>query len=320
MNLKIAIQMDPIERLKFETDSTIPLAEEAQRRGHSVSYYTPDTMALHGTTLTALVKPLEIDCSASPPWRTGTPERADLRGFDLILMRQDPPFDMAYITATHLLEHVMKDVLVLNDPVSVRNAPEKLLVTHFPDLMPPTVITGDANVIRAFYQEHGDIVLKPLYGNAGLHVLHIGPESDNLNGAIKIFQDIYREPIIAQKYLSAIRQGDKRIMLIDGKPVGGLNRIPQEHEARATLALGARPEKLILSKQDRNICDRLGPVLSKMNLIFAGVDVIGGFVTEINVTSPTGIPTANRLDNINIQSMLWDCFEEKINALKRTKV
>ncbi|MCK6418164.1 MAG: glutathione synthase, partial [Alphaproteobacteria bacterium] len=200
MPLKIAIQMDPVERLKFETDSTILLAEEAQRRGHSVFYYTPDTMALRGATLTALVKSLDIDRAASPPWRSGAPERANLQEFDLILMRQDPPFDMAYITATHLLEHVMKDVLVLNDPVSVRNAPEKLLVTHFPDLMPPTVITSDADEIRAFYQEHGDIVLKPLYGNAGLHVLHIGPESDNLNGAIKIFQDMYREPIIAQKY------------------------------------------------------------------------------------------------------------------------
>jgi len=233
----------------------------------------------------------------------------DLATMDVVLMRQDPPFDMAYITATHLLEHIHPKTLVVNDPVQVRNAPEKLLVTHFEELMPPTLITADRAQILDFRAEYKDIVLKPLFGNGGAGVFHVTPGDENLNSLLELFTQLYREPVIVQAYLPEVRQGDKRIILVDGQAAGAVNRVPASGEARSNLHVGGKAMKAELTARDREICEAIGPTLRERGLIFVGIDVIGNYLTEINVTSPTGIQEIDRFDDVCIEAQIWDAIE-----------
>jgi len=312
MGLVVAIQMDPIESINIDADSTFVLALEAQARGHALYHYLPRRLTLRGDRLTARGQRLEVRREAGRHYTLGPMETIDLAAADVILMRQDPPFDMAYITATHLLEHVRETTLVVNDPVSVRNAPEKLFATHFATLMPPTIVSSDRDEIVAFRREHGEIILKPLFGNGGAGVFHLRPEDDNLNALLELFTTLYREPIMVQRYLPSVRQGDKRIILVDGEAAGGVLRVPPEGEARANLHVGGRAEKTTLTKREREICAALGPVLQEQGLVFVGIDVIGECLTEINVTSPTGIQEINRLDGKKIEALVWDAIERRL--------
>ena len=311
MSLAVAIQMDPIAGIDIHADSTFVLALEAQKRGHGLYHYLPQDLSFRHNRLVARVQPLQVRREAGSHYTLGAAETVDLATMDVVLMRQDPPFDMAYITATHLLEHIHGDTLVVNDPVSVRNAPEKLFVTHFSELMPPTLITSDRDEILAFRKEHMDIILKPLFGNGGAGVFHLRPEDENLNALLEMFTEMFREPIIVQRYLPEVRQGDKRIILVDGKPVGGVSRVPQPGEARANFHVGARGEKTTLNKREQQICEAIGPILRDKGLIFVGIDVIGGYITEINVTSPTGIQEINHFDGICIEADIWDAVEKR---------
>jgi glutathione synthase len=311
MALTVAIQMDPIEGINIDTDSTFALALEAQRRGHTLYHYLPQQLSFSQGEVFARARPLTVRRVKGDHFTLGEAEVIDLAEVDLVLMRQDPPFDMAYITATHMLEHVAEQTLVLNDPVEVRNAPEKLFVTHFPELMPPTLITADRDEIRAFRREHGDIVIKPLFGNGGANVFHVDPEDDNLNALLEMFTQLYREPVVVQRYLPEVREGDKRIILVDGRAVGAVRRIPQPGEARANLHVGATAVKEALSDRDLEICEAIGPELKRRGLVFVGIDVIGDYLTEINVTSPTGIQEIDRFDGVAIEADLWDAFEER---------
>ncbi|HLI10152.1 MAG TPA: glutathione synthase [Alphaproteobacteria bacterium] len=314
MSLAVAIQMDPIEAINIDTDSTFVLALEAQRRGHALWHYLPQQLVLRDGRLYARARRLEVRRERGRHYTLGGEENLDLSAMDIVLMRQDPPFDIAYITATHLLEHIHPRTLVVNDPVHVRNAPEKLFVTHFKGLMPPTLITSDKREIASFRAEHGDIVVKPLFGNGGADVFHLGPEDENFNALIEMFTRLFREPIIVQRYIPEIRQGDKRIILVDGKPAGAVARIPRKGEARANLHAGASPAKATLTARDREICQAIGPVLRERGLVFVGIDVIGAYLTEINVTSPTGIQEINRLDGTAIEIELWNAIEARFNA------
>ena len=311
MSLAVAIQMDPIESINIDADSTFMLAMEAQARRHALFHYLPEAPVLHQNRLYARARPLEVRREKGNHFTLGASELLDLETLDVILMRQDPPFDMSYITATHLLEHVHPQTLVVNDPAEVRNAPEKLFVTHFPELMPPTLITCSRDDILAFRQDYKDIIVKPLFGNGGAGVFHITPEDENLNSLLELFTEFYREPIIVQQYMAAVREGDKRIILVDGKPVGGVLRVPPPGEARANMHVGAEPQKTELTSREREICDSIGPILSEKGLIFVGIDVIGGYVTEINVTSPTGIQEINRFDDVSIEAEVWDAIEQR---------
>ncbi len=311
MSLAVAIQMDPIESIDIDADSTFVIALEARRRGHRLFHYLPQDLALKDGRIRARARPLEVRREAGNHATLGAAIDLDLADVDVVLMRQDPPFDMAYITATHLLEHIHPKTLVVNDPVNVRNAPEKLFVTHFPTLMPPTLITASADDIHAFRREHGDIIVKPLYGNGGVGVFHVTPEDENLNALLEMFAETYREPIIAQLYLPEIRAGDKRIILVDGAPVGGVMRRPADGEARANFHAGGSADKTELTAREHEICDAIGPALREQGLIFVGIDVIGDYLTEINVTSPTGIQEINRLDGIRIEAMIWDSIEAR---------
>src|SRR5215472_10067067 len=297
MALQVAIQMDPMETINVASDSTFVLALEAQARGHALLHYLPRDLALTDGKLTAQVRPLRVRREA-PYFELGAPRLLDLGGLDVVLMRQDPPFDMAYITATHLLEHVSRKALVVNDPAAVRNAPEKLFATHFVGLMPPTLISSDPAAIAEFRGRHGDIILKPIFGNGGAGVFHLKPDDDNLNALLEMFTRLSREPVIVQRYLPEIRQGDKRIILIEGEPVGAVLRVPKAGEARANLHVGGQAKKAALSARDREICAAIGPTLRAQGLVFVGIDVIGDYLTEINVTSPTGIQEINRLDSV----------------------
>jgi glutathione synthase len=319
MSLAVAIQMDPIESINIDADSTFMMALEAQRRGHLLYHYLPQHLAFRNGRLYARARPLQVRREYGNHFSFGAPEILDLATMDVILMRQDPPFDMAYITATHLLEHVQGSTLVVNDPIHVRNAPEKLFVTHFPDLMPPTLITGDKAEIQAFRDEHRDIILKPLFGNGGSGVFHLKPDDENLSALLEVFTQLYREPIIVQKYLPEIRNGDKRIILVDGEPVGGVSRIPQAGEARANFHAGGSALKTTLTARERDICAAIGPTLQRNGLIFVGIDVIGDYLTEINVTSPTGIQEINRLDDIQIEIDLWNAIERRHNDMRTGK-
>jgi glutathione synthase len=312
MSLAVAIQMDPIETIDIDVDSTFALALEAQRRGHTLHHYLPRQLTLADGRLTARARRLELRRERGRHFTLGAPETRELAQMDVILMRQDPPFDMAYITATHLLEHVRDEVLVVNDPVSVRNAPEKLFATHFPGLMPPTLITSDRDAILAFRREHGEIILKPLFGNGGAGVFRLGPADENLNALLELFTQIYREPIIVQRYLPEIRQGDKRIILVDGEAVGGVLRVPPAGEARANLHVGGKAVKTVLTGREHEICAAIGPTLKEQGLIFVGIDVIGDYLTEINVTSPTGIQEINRLDGVALETKVWDAIEDRL--------
>jgi glutathione synthase len=316
MPLQVAIQMDPMESINVAADSTFVLALEAQARGHAVFHYLPRDLTLADGKLTARARSLSVRRDA-PHYALGPPRMLDLAGVDIVLMRQDPPFDMAYITATHLLEHVSRKVLVVNDPVGVRNAPEKLFATHFMGLMPPTLISSDPEAIADFRHRHGNIILKPIFGNGGAGVFHVKPDDDNLNALLEMFTRLYREPIIVQRYLPEIRHGDKRIILIEGEPVGAVLRVPKTGEARANLHVGGTAQKATLSKRDREICAAIGPTLREEGLVFVGVDVIGDCLTEINVTSPTGIQEINRFDGVRLEAGVWDAIDARLAAGKR---
>ncbi|HEX9835589.1 MAG TPA: glutathione synthase [Alphaproteobacteria bacterium] len=311
MSLAVAIQMDPIEGVNIDADSTFALALEAQARGHLLYHYLPQALAFAHGRLHANARRLEVRRVLGNHFTLGAPEDIDLATMDVVLMRQDPPFDMAYITATHLLEHIHPSTLVVNDPAEVRNAPEKLFVTHFADLMPPTLITSDRARIAEFRREHGDIILKPLYGNGGAGVFHLRPEDENLNAMLELFTQLYREPVIVQRYVPEVRRGDKRIILVDGEPAGAVLRLPAEGEARANFHAGGRPAKTTLSARDREICELIGPALKERGLVFVGIDVLGDYLTEINVTSPTGIQEIDRLDGVKIAALLWDAIERR---------
>jgi len=311
MSLAVAIQMDPIESIDIDADSTFALALEAQRRGHGLFHYLPRKLSLRHGRVIAKARPLAVRREAGNHFTFGPVVELDLAGVDVVLMRQDPPFDMAYITATHLLEHVHPRTLVVNDPVHVRNAPEKLFVTHFPDLMPPTLITSDPEEIEHFRDEHKDIIVKPLFGNGGAGVFHIKPGDENLNALLELFTQLYREPIVVQRYLPEVRQGDKRIILVDGEAAGAVNRVPKAGEARSNLHVGGTAVKASLTARDREICQAIGPVLRRHGLVFVGIDVIGNYLTEINVTSPTGIQQIDRFDGVNLSGLIWDAIERR---------
>ena len=316
MSLTVAFQMDPIETVDIDADSTFVLAIEAQKRGFALYHYLPQHLTFAHGRVTARARALKVRREYGNHCSLGDYETIDLALMDIILMRQDPPFDMAYITATHLLEHVHPKTLVVNDPTHVRNAPEKLFVTHFAPLMPETVITADRDAILEFKKEHKDIIIKPLFGNGGANVFHSPPEDDNLNALLEMFTEFSREPIIAQAYIPAVRAGDKRIILIDGKPVGAVNRVPAAGDVRANMHAGGRPEKTELSKTDRMICEAIGPALSERGLLFTGIDVIGDRLTEINVTSPTGLQEIGRFDDVSLEVQLWDAIEARYEATR----
>lgn len=311
MSLAVAIQMDPIESININADSTFALALEAQKRGHTLFHYLPSALALKNGTVLARVRPLQVRRELGNHFTLGDEQLIDLATMDVVLMRQDPPFDMAYITATHLLEHIHPKTLVVNDPVHVRNAPEKLLVTHFQGLLPPTLITADRQQILDFRAEYQDIVLKPLFGNGGAGVFHITPGDENLNSLLEMFTQLYREPVIVQAYLPEVRQGDKRIILVDGRPVGAVNRVPASGEARSNLHVGGKAVKTELTAREREICEAIGPTLRERGLIFVGIDVIGDYLTEINVTSPTGIQEIDRFNGVCVEADIWDAIEAK---------
>ena len=316
MSLAVAIQMDHVSTIDIDADSTFMLALEAQARGHRLYHYLPQDLSLRDGTLQARVQPLEVRREKGNHYTLGTFETRDLAQVDIILMRQDPPFDMAYITATHLLEHVHPETLVVNDPREVRNAPEKLFVTHFDGVLPETLITSDRTRIQAFRSEFGDIIVKPLFGNGGADVFHIRPDDENLNALIEMFEQKYREPMIIQRYLPEVRLGDKRIILVDGEPAGAVTRIPAEGDARANFHAGGKARKTELTAREREICALIGPELERRGLIFVGIDVIGDYLTEINVTSPTGIQEINNLNDIQIERLLWDAIEERFEKTR----
>jgi glutathione synthase len=271
-------------------------------------------LALSPQGVRAQARPLQVRREKSNHFTLGAPRILDLATMDVVLMRQDPPFDMAYITATHILEHIQPKTLVVNDPVSVRNAPEKLFVTHFEDVMPPTLITSDREQILAFRAEHRDIIVKPLYGNGGAGVFHITPDDENLGALLELFTNVYREPIVVQRYLPKVRAGDKRIILIDGEPAGAILRVPKAGEARSNLHVGGTAQPSTLDARDREICATIGPRLRELGLVFTGIDVIGGFLTEINVTSPTGLQEVNRFDGVRLEARIWDAIEQRLKA------
>ena len=314
MPLRVAIQMDPIEGIDIGGDSTFVLALEAQARGHMLVHYHPRTLVLEQGRVRAKARPLTVRREHGNHFTLGDPQALDLGTMDVVLMRQDPPFDMAYITATHILEHIHPATLVVNDPVSVRNAPEKLFVTHFEDVMPPTIITSDREAILGFRSRHRDIIVKPLYGNGGAGVFHITPDDENLAALLELFTNLYREPIVVQRYLPKVRSGDKRIILIDGEPAGAILRVPKAGEARSNLHVGGTAVAATLDARDREICQIIGPRLREMGLVFAGIDVIGGFLTEINVTSPTGLQEVNRFDGVKLEARIWDAIEGRLKA------
>jgi len=312
MSLTVAIQMDPLDAIDIDADSTFVLALEAQARGYTLYHYLTEDLALNQNTLTATARPLIVRREKGNHFDLGAPERLDLAAVDVVLMRQDPPFDMSYITATHLLEHIQPATLVVNDPVAVRNAPEKLFVTHFPDYMPPTLITRNREQILAFRAEHGDIIVKPLFGNGGAGVFHITPDDENLNALLEVFAGLFREPIIIQRYEPAVRDGDKRIILIDGEPAGALNRVPAKGESRSNLHVGGTALKSTLTAREEEICAAIGPALKEQGLIFVGIDVIGDYMTEINVTSPTCLQEINHFDGTKLEADIWDAIEAKL--------
>ena len=311
MSLAVAIQMDPLEPIDIDADSTFVLALEAQRRGHGLYHYLPQDLSYRDGRVFAKARPFEIQRVKGDHCRFGNAESIDLAMLDVVLMRQDPPFDLSYISATHLLDRVHPGTFVVNDPTSVRNSPEKLFVTQFAELMPPTLITYDVEEIRAFRREHRDIIIKPLYGNGGVGVFLIKEGDTNLNSLIEMFSATLREPLMVQTYLPEVRQGDKRIILIDGKPAGAVNRIPAADETRANMHVGGRAVKSELTKRDREICEMIGPSLQAHGLIFVGIDVIGDYITEINVTSPTGLQEIDQFDGSDLERQIWDAIEEK---------
>jgi glutathione synthase len=311
MRLNIAVQMDPIDRINIRGDSTFALLLEAQKRAYPLSYYTPDRLALRDGKVSATVQPLAVRDVAGDHFTLGEPRHADLTSFDVVLLRQDPPFDLAYITSTHLLERVHPKTLVVNDPGHVRNAPEKVFVTEFPDLMPPTLISRDLDAIKAFRAEHGDIVMKPLYGKGGEAVFRLQREDLNFGSLYDLFAATFREQWVVQKFLPAVRDGDKRIILVDGEFAGAINRVPAPDDLRSNMVRGGVPAATELTERERDICARLGPALRERGLLFVGIDVIGDYLTEINVTSPTGIRAIKNFGGADIAVLIWDKIEAK---------
>ncbi|MFW8636493.1 glutathione synthase [Cribrihabitans pelagius] len=309
--MKIAFQMDPVMGVDINADSSFRLAEEAQARGHELFYYGPDHLAYQEGRITARGHDMRVQRVAGAPAELGPEREVDLADFDVVWLRQDPPFDMHYITSTHLLDRLKGKALVVNDPFWVRNYPEKLLVLDFPGLTPPTAVARDLATIKAFKEKHGDIILKPLYGNGGAGVFRLDAGDRNLTALHELFTGFSREPLIVQKFLPAVSQGDKRIILVDGEPVGAINRVPAEGETRSNMHVGGRPEKIGLSARDREICAAIGPLLREKGQIFVGIDVIGDYLTEINVTSPTGIQELERFDGANIAAKIWQAIEAK---------
>lgn len=312
MTLAVAIQMDPMDGIDINGDSTFVLALEAQKRGFGLYHYLPNRLSFRDGRVIAKANPMEVRREEGNHFSFGETQEIDLALMDVVLMRQDPPFDMAYITATHILEHIADETLVVNNPVSVRNAPEKLFVTHFEGVMPPTLITSDPDEIKAFRDKHQDIIIKPLYGNGGAGVFHLPPGDENMGSLVEMFTENFREPMIVQQYVPAVREGDKRIILVDGEVVGAINRVPAEGEARSNMHVGGRPEKSKLTPREEEICDAIGPVLKERGLIFVGIDVIGNYLTEINVTSPTGLQEINRFDETCLEAKIWDAIEAKL--------
>jgi glutathione synthase len=310
--LKIAVQMDHISSVQIEGDSTFALMLEAQARGHDLWHYEVPSLAMRDGVVSARGESVKVADEKGKHFQLGAQARRDLSDFDVVLMRQDPPFHMGYITATHLLERIHPKTLVVNDPTEVRNAPEKIFVTEYPDLMPETLITRDDAAIRAFREEFGDIILKPLYGNGGAGVFRVREGDQNLSSLLELFDGAYpAEPYIAQRYLPAVRKGDKRIILIDGEAVGAINRVPGEDEARSNMHVGGRAEKIDITDREREICAAIGPELKKRGFIFVGIDVIGDVMTEINVTSPTGIREVKKFGGADIAALFWDAVEAK---------
>ena len=316
MKLNVAIQMDHVSTIDIDGDSTFVLGLEAQRRGYPVWHYTPADLVFRDRKVMARAQPMTLRREKGNHFTLGAAEMVDLSTLDVILLRQDPPFDMSYITTTHLLEHVHPKTLVINDPASVRNAPEKLFVTHFDGVMPPTLISADARAIRAFRDEHKDIILKPLFGNGGAGVFRLRPDDENFASLLEMFSQKSREPLIAQRYLPEVRKGDKRIILIEGKPVGVINRVPAEGEARSNMHVGGTAVKDQLTKRDRELCEIIGPELERRGLLFVGIDVIGDWLTEINVTSPTGLQQINRFDGVCLEAQIWDAIEARWQATR----
>jgi glutathione synthase len=311
MALKVAVQMDHINSIRIGGDTTFALCLEAQKRGHSLYHYTPDRLSMRDGVVSARVEELSVREIEGDHFTLGEPVSRDLSEMDVVLLRQDPPFDMNYITTTHILERIHPKTLVVNDPAWVRNSPEKIFVTEFPDLMPETLITKDPQEIAAFRKEFGDIILKPLYGNGGAGVFHLADGDRNLTSLLEMFSQMFREPIIAQRYLKDVRAGDKRIILIDGEPVGAINRVPSETDARSNMHVGGRAEKTNLTEREREICARIAPSLRERGFILVGIDVIGDYMTEINVTSPTGIREVKRFGGADIAALFWDAVEAK---------
>ncbi|MHB2166579.1 glutathione synthase [Alsobacter sp. R-9] len=314
MPLTVAVQMDPIERINITGDSTFALLLEAQARGHHLFYYTPDKLSMRDGVVSAPVQPLRVQDVKGDHFALGESERRAISDFDVVLLRQDPPFDLAYITSTHLLERVHPKTLVVNDPAQVRNAPEKIFVTSFPDLMPTTLITRDRAEIEAFRAEHGEVVMKPLYGNGGAAVFKVSVNDPNFGSLYDMFAATFREPWVVQRFLPKVVDGDKRIILVDGEPLGAVNRVPAPNDIRSNMVRGGAAETTQLSDREREICARIGPSLRDMGLIFVGIDVIDGHLTEINVTSPTGLRAIKRLGGPDLAVSIWECIEDKVAA------
>ena len=311
MRLNVAVQMDPIERINVRGDSTFALLLEAQARSYPLSYYTPDRLVMRDGKVSATVRPLVVRDVPGDHFTLGEPRHVDLASFDVVLLRQDPPFDLAYITSTHMLDRIHPRTLVINDPSHVRNAPEKVFVTEFPDLMPDTLITRDLEAIKAFRAEHGDIVMKPLYGHGGGAVFRLTRDDLNFGSLYDMFAVTFREQWVVQKFLPAVSEGDKRIILVDGEFAGAVNRVPAADDLRSNMVRGGSPAATDLTEREREICARLGPALRERGLLFVGIDVIGGFLTEINVTSPTGIRAVKNFGGADIAALIWDKIEAK---------
>ena len=314
MPLHVACQMDPIDRIDIRGDSTFALLLEAQRRGHTLFYYTPPDLALDQGRLLARGSTLRVEDKAGSHYGISDPRTVDLAGLDVVLLRQDPPFDLAYITTTHLLERIHPRTLVVNDPAHVRNAPEKVMVLDFLVLMPPTMVTRSLDDVRRFRDQHKDIILTPLYGNGGASVFRVAPGDTNLNSLVELFLTVFREPFMVQEYRPEVRQGDKRIILVDGEVAGAINRVPAADETRSNMHVGGTAAATGLTPRDREICDRLGPELRRRGLLFTGIDVIGPYLTEINVTSPTGIRHVKAFGGPDIAALIWDAIEAKVAA------
>ncbi len=314
MVLKIAVQMDHVASINIAGDTTFALSLEAQARGHQLFHYTPDKLSQVGGKVYARVEPMEVRDVKGNHFTLGEAVRTDLSTMDVVLLRQDPPFDMNYITTTHILERIHPRTLVVNDPAWVRNSPEKIFVTEFPDLMPATLITRDPAEVAAFRKVHGDIIIKPLYGNGGAGIFHMREDDRNLASLLEMFAQMFREPFIVQQYLPDVRKGDKRIILIEGEPVGAINRVPAEHDSRSNMHVGGRAEHSELTEREKEICARIGPFLRERGFTLVGIDVIGNYLTEINVTSPTGVREVKKFGGADIAALFWDAVEKRVAA------